>query len=106
MSQTKTSIKFRQSRRPAGNYIQITKGGTRYVRAIDVLRSDRGRKAIGALLEETTDSDAPSSNGAASGQSVSIHTGQRSEATTSNEAASSSGAIIEPAAMRASSGTG
>lgn len=45
------------------NYIKTTKGGTRYVRAIDVLRSEGGRKAIGALLADATEPDTPMADG-------------------------------------------
>jgi hypothetical protein len=63
MAQAKAKLLIRHSRPAAKNYIRTTKGGTRYVRAIDVLRSEGGRKAIGALLEDVSDPGAPSSNG-------------------------------------------
>lgn len=102
MPQTKsTFIKFRPSR-PARNYIQTTKGGTRYVRAIDVLRSVGGRKAIGALLEVTNDSDAPSSQGAANGSAAPTNTSTHSEASASNKDDASK-ANVESAVMRRAS---
>lgn len=76
MPQTKSVRRVR----PTSSYIKTTKGGTRYVRTIDVLRSEGGRKAIGALMETVTDSDAPSTNGAStsngSAPSANGHTGE------------------------------
>lgn len=88
----------------ASRYIKTTKGGTRVVRTIDVLRSEGGRKAIGALLETVTNSDAPSSNGAsASNGTTTSANGSTRGATKSNEEAATT---AEASVMRASSTTG
>ena len=53
--------------RPLKSYIQTTKGGTQFVRAIDVLRSEGGRRAIGAIVEDAGDNETVISNGNGNG---------------------------------------
>lgn len=100
MPQTKAVRRVRFT----SDYIKTTKGGTRYVRAIDVLRSEGGRKAIGALMENTTDTDAPSTNGAStSNGSTRSANGHAREAESESDEESSA---AEVPVARASSASG
>lgn len=96
MAQTKIERRVR----PTRDYIKTTKGGTRVVRTIDVLRSEGGRKAIGTLLEGTNYPDAPPSNGApASNSGAGSATGYARAATvdSSDEAEASAEALAQRA---------
>lgn len=86
--------------RLTSDYIKTTKGGTRYVRAIDVLRSEGGRKAIGAILEESTEPETPSTKSTATSNGTG--TTNRHAKTTTAEMSEDSETVEEPVA-RASS---